>query len=230
MMMDAWTDRLSEYLDGELANEERLAVEAHLGECEACRTTLLELRAVVQQAAALPRLEPTRELWKEIATAIDTPTDTSIVQFPGAARRRRFTFSVPQLAAAGIAIMAISAGSMWFAVGGAARNDTPAAAPTTSSADALSESGTQLVSNVEQNYDGAIEELERALAATRATLDPRTVAVIEDNLRIIDEAIADARVALAADPNDVDLYQYLDHTLMKKIDLLRKATNLRAQT
>jgi tetratricopeptide (TPR) repeat protein len=94
----------------------------------------------------------------------------------------------------------------------------------------VSESGTQLVSSVEQNYDGAIEELEQALAGTRATLDPRTVAVIEDNLRIIDEAIADARAALAADPNDVDLYQYLDHTLMKKIDLLRKATNLRAQT
>ena len=228
-MTDAWTDRLSEYLDGELANSERLAVEAHLAECEVCRATLLELRAVVQQAAALPRIEPARELWKEIETAI-AQADSTIVPFPGARARRRFSFSVPQLAAAGIAIMAISAGSMWFAVGGGG-TDSPRAAPTMSSIDAAPETGTQLVSNVEQNYDSAIQELEAALAATRSELDPRTVAVIEQNLSIIDGAIADASAALADDPGDVDLYRYLDHTLTKKIELLRRATSLRrAQT
>lgn len=230
-MMDAWTDRLSEYIDGDLPGEDRRALEAHLAQCDACRATVLELRAVTQQAAALPRLEPARDLWKDIASAIESAGDATIVEFPRKVSGRRFSFSVPQLAAAGIAVMAISAGSMWFAIQGGGQADPTGALPTLSAVDATPDAGTQLVSNVEGNYDTAIQELERALETTRAELDPRTVAVIEENLRIIDAAIADAAEALAADPGDVDLYQYLDHTLMKKIDLLRRATTLgRAQT
>ena len=43
-MQDEWTDRLSEYLDGDLAEAERQALEAHLGVCEDCAATLEELR------------------------------------------------------------------------------------------------------------------------------------------------------------------------------------------
>ena len=43
-MKDQWTDRLSEYLDGELTGPERTTLEAHVASCDACRTTLDELR------------------------------------------------------------------------------------------------------------------------------------------------------------------------------------------
>ena len=35
-MHKAWTDRLSDYLDGELGADEHRAVESHLRECAAC--------------------------------------------------------------------------------------------------------------------------------------------------------------------------------------------------
>ena len=35
-MHDEWTDRLSDYLDGELSAEEYSAVEAHLRDCAHC--------------------------------------------------------------------------------------------------------------------------------------------------------------------------------------------------
>jgi len=41
-MQDEWTDRLSEYLDGELSDEERCAVESHLAGCERCAAILRE--------------------------------------------------------------------------------------------------------------------------------------------------------------------------------------------
>jgi anti-sigma factor RsiW len=233
-MTDAWTDRLSEYLDGEMADGERAGLDSHIAQCEACRTTLHELRAVVQQAAALPHREPARDLWGGILDTIRTAADPTVVPFPALLPgRRRFSLSVPQLAAAGLAITAISAGSMWFALRGpSSGSGMTSPPPSLSAANGTDESaGARLVSNVEDNYEGAIRELELALATTRASLDPRTVEVIEQNLLIIDAAIAEARAALADDPSDIDLYRYLDGTLMKKIDLLRRATSLRhAQT
>ena len=53
MSDDRWMDRLSEYLDGELAPEERRELEAHLARCATCKRTLEDLRAVVARAAAL---------------------------------------------------------------------------------------------------------------------------------------------------------------------------------
>lgn len=41
-------ERLSEYLDGELSGPERVLVEAHLTDCEACAATNGELRATVE--------------------------------------------------------------------------------------------------------------------------------------------------------------------------------------
>src|SRR2546428_10841804 len=69
-MTDQWTDRLSEYLDGELTSPERTAFEAHLASCDACRTTLDELRRVVTNARALDDRPPAADLWPAVAARI----------------------------------------------------------------------------------------------------------------------------------------------------------------
>jgi hypothetical protein len=47
--------------------------------------------------------------------------------------------------------------------------------------------------------------------------------VVEENLRVIDDAIDEARAALARDPANGFLYRHLDRTMTKKLDLLRRA-------
>src|SRR2546425_12951853 len=69
-MKDQWTDRLSEYLDGELTAPERTTLEAHLASCEGCRTTLAELRRVVTNARALDDRPPAADLWPAVAARI----------------------------------------------------------------------------------------------------------------------------------------------------------------
>src|SRR5690242_6390457 len=69
-MKDQWTDRLSEYLDGDLTPAERTTLEAHLAACGTCRTTLDELRRVVARAQALDDRPPAADLWPGIAEHI----------------------------------------------------------------------------------------------------------------------------------------------------------------
>ena len=75
-------------------------------------------------------------------------------------------------------------------------------------------------------YDAAVAELEDALASGRGRLDPRTLRVVEQNLRVIDRALDEARRAVAADPGNTWLRSHLAATMKRKVDLLRSATLL----
>jgi hypothetical protein len=65
-----------------------------------------------------------------------------------------------------------------------------------------------------------------AVGARRSELDSSTVAVLERNLLIIDEAIRQSREALARDPNSPFLGRALTTALDRKLELLRTAALL----
>ena len=67
-----WTDELSDYLNGDLPQAERLAVEAHLSGCVECRAVLEDLKAVIARASDLQESPPESDLWVGIAQAIAT--------------------------------------------------------------------------------------------------------------------------------------------------------------
>ena len=100
-MSDQWTERLSEYLDGELKGSERAFLEAHLERCEDCQETLAGLRRVVMRARSLEDRPPATDLWAGVAERIGAPARPAT-----APARRRISFSLPQLLAAGIALAA----------------------------------------------------------------------------------------------------------------------------
>jgi hypothetical protein len=74
-------------------------------------------------------------------------------------------------------------------------------------------------------YDKEIATLRQALRQ-RADLDSSTVAVLEHSLRIIDDAIAQSRRALARDPHSRLLGDQLTRALDQKVELLRTAVLL----
>ena len=227
-MSEHWTDRLSEYLDGEMSDAERGALERHLEACEACARTLSELRAVAARAAALEDRPPAGDLWPLIATEIGAPAAAASDVVELASRRkpwaRRVSLSVPQLLAAGIVLVLLSAGSvLWL------RPDLRAPSPTLAG-DSTAPGGTPgagvLVDTRTRGYDAAVADLERVLSERREALDPRTVQVLEENLRIIDRAIERSRQALDADPTNPYLNQHLADTKQRKLELLRRATTI----
>lgn len=211
-------ERLSAYVDGDLAGEALAAAEAHVTACAECRAAVQDLRRVVGLARALDDRPPTADLWPGIAARIGAARADVL---PFIARRRRIAFSIPQLAAAGIALALLSAGGAVTAMRLAAPAPGPVAAALPD-ATALS----RHVADAAAPYDVAIRDLEAVLAAERGDLDTATVRALETSLRVIDAAIAQARAALARDPNDVYLNGHLRSTLDRKLDLLRRAAML----
>jgi anti-sigma factor RsiW len=229
-----WTDRLSEYLDDELEPEERQAAEAHLRRCATCGAVLADLKRVAARARALDDRPPEHDSWPAIAARIGAATGrTPVTRLVGRRPARRWTFSVPQLAAAAIALMTLSGGSVWLlqpalrpavAAGGPASDGAiPVAAPT--GAPVLT-AATRNGRTAGQSYAGAVADLERVLEQGRGRLDPTTVRVLQRNLATIDSAIAQAQRAVAADSANVYLNSHLAETMQRKLDLLRQAAAL----
>ena len=221
MISDPWTAKLSDYVDGELSDGERTALERHLGACPACTSALAALIRVVEQARALPDRSPGTDLWAGIAARIAESPPRPI---DARTRGRRWIFTLPQLAAAGLAIAVASGGGVWLA----ARRPAAAPAVVPGPAPAAAPAATPVVpvSLGEARYDAAVADLQRVLESGRGTLDTATVRVIEKNLALIDRAIADARRALAADPGNAYLNAHLAQTMRRKIDLLRQAATI----
>lgn len=216
-MSDQWTDRLSEYLDGELKGSERALLEAHLERCDDCQETLVGLRRVVMRARSLEDRPPAAELWGGIAQRIGAPARAPVV-----AVRRGFTFSLPQLLAAGIALAVLSAGGAWVLHPGVPTIAVQPAPPAPGEAPVVTVS----TPSTAPSYDTAVDDLERILAEGRGRLDTATVRVLEQNLALIDRAIADARRAVAADSANLYLNTHLAETMRRKIHLLRQAAAL----
>ena len=79
-------------------------------------------------------------------------------------------------------------------------------------------------------YEREIRGLGRILDERRGDLDSATVAVLEKNLAVIDQAIRQSREALARDPRSRFLDQQLNSALDKKVELLRTAALLPSRT
>jgi len=79
-------------------------------------------------------------------------------------------------------------------------------------------------------YDREIARLRAIIAERSAELDPRTVAVLDNSLKVIDDAISQSRAALAADPGSRFLNKQLDNALDKKLELLRTTALLPARS
>lgn len=238
------TAYLSAYLDDELEPRERQAVDAHLEACASCAGELDALRRVVGFAATLPEHDtaPARELWSGILARIEpaatapgtrhrAPGIASLADARAAARRapaatpRRVSFSIAQLAAAAVLLIAVSGTAAWILRGREAAAPVPAAAIVEAEIEPTVPAGEVRPANFgDAQYDAAVADLERALDERRNDLNPRTVEILERNLKLIDAAIAQSRQALEEDPGNMYLTRHLVESRRRKLELLRRAT------
>lgn len=187
------------YHSGNLPRLESEAVEQHLLSCDACRADFRFQRTLKTGVAALPReIHPTDAVWHGIQQRISPERQ--------AAGRSMWWQRRGALAAAAVLLIALTSAVTTLLV----RRPDGA-------------TGTGKFSVTQAAYERAAEELAETLEFRRKDLSPTALAVIEQNLRIIDEAIRETQAALAADPRNERVAELLWASWEKKIDLLERA-------
>ncbi len=220
---------LPDYLEGELDAAAASAAERGARACPRCAALLSDLGTIRSAAAALPVLYPQHDLWEGISDRI-APEVIPIGEGAASARDPARAASAPRryaqpawLAAAAMILVIVTATITWFAAGGSQPDGTVAQGPPGTG---ITTAGSFVVEAVEEPYRDQIAMLRTLVAGRRTDLDSATVAVIEHNLAIIEEAIADSRAALARDTTSRFLRGQLNDALEQKVELLRIAALL----
>lgn len=222
MMLHPTEERLNDYVDGLLSGGEAEVLEHHLEGCAACRAEVEGVRSLLLHVAELPRdLSPPPEVWEAVREeTLDRPHGRW-----GALWGMRYG-----LAAAAVLLVALSSTVTVMMVDGRGSDPAPLTVAPAPAASPEALVGLASLRAVEVEYVRTAADLEAVLEARHDRLAPETVRVLEENLRIMDEAIREARAALEADPASTQLPHVLSSTYQEKINVLERAVRLSAQT
>lgn len=212
---------LDDYVDEELSADERLRVERHLVECPACRKATGELRSLVDAASKLPRgISPGRDLYPDVRSRIERHDVASSADRATPPVRR-----TPWIALAASLLVVAIAGStaLWLRVD---PDGTPSEVTPIGAAVPAVHDGVGPFDAAVRDYAEAAEVLLAAIDERRDRFSPETLAVLEKNLAIIDQAIAEVRTALEADPSSHGGTLLLASMHEQKVELLRRVARL----
>jgi len=218
MYCNQYREAIQELADGTIGPVRRAELQTHLDQCDACTALAADLRKIREAAAALDRPAPPAHVWMQIAGRLRQEGRVS-----AASSSHRKHYALLAIAAA----LVLSVGtSLWLLFS----HRGPAAATQVQSSiqsegnpgqgDAV-QSITDDLKVAEQYYQSAISKLEQAAKNNDGSIDPQTAAVLEKNLTVIDEAIAQSRTVLKSEPQSQPARDSLFNALRRKVTLLQ---------
>ena len=212
MMTHPSYEELNDYVDALLDEPSAESLRAHSTTCADCRSTIAQLEALRDAARSLPRTEtPPADVWNTIRAAT---TDNTRAQRARVLWQLRY-----QLAAAAVVLLMVASSVTWWIA--SQQQATPVAqAPAVTSNTTLA-----AYHAVEAEYTQAAADLMRLLEQRRERMDTAVVRSVEENLRVMDDAIRKAQAALLSDPANYDVAAILAATQESKLRMLRRAVD-----
>jgi hypothetical protein len=101
--------QLSDWLDQDVDSETRIALERHAASCATCGPLVADLVAIRRQAAAMPELVPSRDLWPDIEARIQAPVITLAPRHAAGSTPRAWW-----MGAVAAGLVAVTAGVTYF--------------------------------------------------------------------------------------------------------------------
>jgi len=228
---ERYTDLIGDEVDGTLDVRARPDLEQHLAACPSCRALLADLRRIRAAAGQLERLEPPAHVWPRLARRIEAERATGR---PGGHRvgwlgpAWRFGLA----AAAVVAVAVVSGWAVWLVDhrGAGPAVQTPAAvsaaAPATAAAGATPAAVAGELKLAAEHYEKAIAGLQQIARAGEGSLDPKVAEALQQNLAVIDQAIAQSRAALQTQPASEPAQASLLDAFRTKVGLLQETIEL----
>lgn len=167
---------------------------------------------------------PSRDLWPGIANRMQSAPQSAAPLTT--THTVSFSFTLPQLAMAATLLIAVASGLTWMVARPPSVTPSEPVIQAYGVPDEAPAGQIQQANFADAQFNAAVSDLERILREERDRLDPRTVLIIERNLKAIDDAITEARMALDEDPANPYLNSHLADARRRKLDLLRHATTL----
>jgi len=213
---------LDDYVTGELTEDARAPVADHIDACEICSAEVESLKGILARAADLPRsIEPPAEAWLNIRSVIECDKEAVAADHGTSENFWRRPYA---LAAAVVLAAVLSSGGTALYLNSRGTDSSPVIATNTGNG---STPATFVAFTIEENnYLRNVAVLQDLLDQQEALLAPETVAQLKASLRTIDEAILEARSALARDPANKMLIEMLSGTYRQKMDLMRRTAEM----
>jgi anti-sigma-K factor RskA len=223
MTHDVIKHLLDDYVTGDLTEDARGPVADHIAACAICAAEIESLNRILARAAELPKsIDPPAEAWSNIRAAIERDKEAIAGEHDGA--WLRFWRRPYALAAAAVLLVVLSsAGTAVYMNARSVGSQSPTA---TNSAAGGTPSSLAAFTVEENTYLRNVAVLQDLLDQQESLLAPETVAQLKASLRTIDEAILEARTALARDPANKMLIEMLTGTYRQKMDLMRRTAEM----
>lgn len=222
MTHDVIRHLLDDYVTDELTEDARAPVAEHVAACAACSAEVESLQRILARASELPKsIDPPAEAWSNIRESIlreEKAVAASDSRVIPPTWRRPWVLGVA--AAAVVAVMSSTVTALYLNSG----SSNPGGRGTT--LDTPSPVAFTEFAAEENNYLRQASALQDILDQQESALAPETVAQLKASLRTIDEAILEARIALARDPSNKLLVDMLTTNYKQKVDLLRRSTEI----
>jgi hypothetical protein len=217
-------EELHDAADGAIAGDDP-RVARHVAHCADCRSDVERIRDLLARAAALPKaIDPPEDLWSGIQSRL-RPTGAGAGDPPARAiPTRRSAWTDRRWLAAAAAVLLVVASSGITALVMTQRGDNLVADGGRGAVIGQPAESAATFQTVSAEYDRMDRELAALLSSQREKLQPETVAKVERNLAIIDDAIAEIRQALREDPGNDALHQLLKASYGQKAALLRQVS------
>ncbi|HYN07420.1 MAG TPA: zf-HC2 domain-containing protein [Vicinamibacterales bacterium] len=211
---------LGAYIDGALPAEERADVARHLDQCAVCRGVVRDLERLRGAARSLGPMRPPDHIWLEIAGQLRATAGPAATPAAAPTRRPILWQWVGLAAALVLVTMAV------YALMRAPRVAVP---PSNAGQDAAVKAVADELKLAMQHYENAITQLEALTKNNNGAIDPVIAATLQKNLDVVDQAIAESRVALTNNPESEPARESLFGALRRKVGVLQATVTLMNQ-
>jgi hypothetical protein len=233
---------LSDHLDGYLSGPDATVVSEHLLLCDSCAATYNALADLVTSASGLEHsVAPPDDLWTELRKSLEDrkdivlPTSRNGGSGPAGSTvvRQLSGRMVAMLAVAAVVLIVLSSGITAVVLRRGSSDSAVGKPPSVLVQRGPLGAGASMPARfrqTENEFNRTIEELQLAVDTQRGQLSPETIRTVDRSLAVVDSAIAEARAALLADPNNQMLVDLLSASYQRKLDLLRRTSELGSRT